>query len=127
MPIDLIKASWKFIVHEFTEDWGGGYMVMESEGIGFGRLYWLKGNKDVAYIDWLGVEYNYQEQGLGTALQIKREQMATELGFKYIRLFVKKGSWQRKWYARRGYKYYGKDSVSKDNVWLTKKLIVENI
>ena len=92
---------------------------MESTGIAYARAYTFDDDKITFYLDRLSVNIDYQLKGIGTKLQIIREQIAKENGYKYVKLWVKKGTWMRAWYKRRGYMY---DSPYKEQnaVWLRK-------
>ena len=94
---------------------------MESTGVAYARAYTFDDDKMTFYLDNLSVNLDFRNNGLGTMLQEKREQIAKEKGYKYTMLWVKKGTWMRKWYKRRGYKYY-KPYKKENGVWLRKTL-----
>ncbi len=111
----------RYIRNTSVSDWGTAYMFMEKKGLAFARAYTYNDDKGSIYLDWLNVNLDLRGKGIGTELQNIREKLGKELRCKYVYLWVKKGTWQRKWYARRGYKYFSPNK--KENaIWLRKKL-----
>lgn len=98
------------------------YHFMEVNGKCYSRAYTFQNDKGAIYLSDLSVSEGYRNNGLGLEMQLKREDLGRELGCKYSYLFVRKGSWMRKWYDRRGYKYFCKKEDDKTSVWLRKKL-----
>ena len=103
-------------------DWGYKWYIMSNNGNCYGQCYTYDDDKKTIFLSDLNVKDSYRNKGLGLKLQIYREKIGIELGYKYSILCVKKGSWMRKWYDRRGYKYYAKHEDDKQYVWLRKKL-----
>lgn len=103
-------------------DWEGfeTYMFFMPDASAHGRLV-VHGDGQCV-LDTLSVSKDHRKRGLGTKMQEVREDLARTLGAKHIYLFVKKGSWMRKWYDRRGYKYHCKYEGDSSFVWLKKKL-----
>lgn len=111
----------RYIRNKSKTDWGTVYMFMESKGRAFARAYIYDDDPKTIILDWLQVDEDSRNQGFGTWLQKVREELGRELGCKWSMLWVVKGTWQRKWYKRRGYKYFGSFKENKA-VWLRKKL-----
>lgn len=101
---------------------GGNVWVMHKDGKGFARLYWWTDEPDSVYLSDLSVSDEYRNSGIGTELQEIREEIGRKRGTKWYRLWVEKGTWMRKWYARRGYTYWKKMSDDVNNMWLKKRL-----
>ena len=111
----------RYIRNTSVNDWGISFMFMEENGRAFARAYTYNDDKHTIYLDYLNVNLDFRGEGVGTWLQEIREDLGRKLGYKYVCLWVKKGTWQRKWYARRGYKYY-KPYKEENAVWLQKRL-----
>lgn len=117
------KGVW-YALHLSRWDWGVAYHVMAVDGLSYAECYLYDDSKngDGFTLKALHVDKNARNNGRGLALQEIREQIAKELGCKYTYLFCAKGTFMRKWYGRRGYKYYSKYEDDKRMVWLRKKL-----
>lgn len=111
----------RYIKHISKADWGTCFLFMEEKGRAFARAYVFNDDDKSIYLDWLSVDEDFRNKGAGLRLQKIREDLGKKTGCKYSYLWVKKGTWQRKWYARRGYKYF-KPKKSEDAIWLRKKL-----
>jgi GNAT superfamily N-acetyltransferase len=95
---------------------------MESSGVAFGRLYFYDDDDyEIGYLDSLSVDESHRNLGIGTQLQVLREEKARELGAQKIKLWVKIDSWQQRWYERRGYYYVGLYQ-EEGFVWMEKNL-----
>ncbi len=94
---------------------------VEPFGRAIGCLRIYDDEKNYAVMEALHVSEELRSHGIGRALQEIREETAKEMGFKWVYLRVRKGSWMRKWYARRGYKWYSKIKGDK-MMWLRKRL-----
>ena len=110
-----------YIQHISISDWGTSYSIIHPNGEAFARAYMYHGDKKAIYLDMLSVNHDSRGCGMGTELQELRENTGRKLGCKYSYLWVKKGTWMRKWYARRGYKYYSPNKEEKA-IWLRKRL-----
>ncbi len=95
--------------------------IMEKNGHAYSRGYYFHDDKKVFYLDSLTVDVNHRRKGLGLQMQLIRENIAREMGYKYTMLWVSKKTWMRKWYERRGYKYHSQHDKY-NAVWLKKKL-----
>ena len=111
------------IKHENKTPWGYHAIFMVEDGKGIGRVYWYDGETEVAIMDMLGVNEEYRKNGLGTTLQIIRENYALEKGFIKMTLYTDPGSWMYEWYKRRGYVYTEDKNDEDGNVWMEKQLI----
>ena len=111
----------ELIKHYSKEDYGDFTGFMEVNGLAYARAYTFNDDKTTFYLDSLSVCENVRGLGYGTELQKVREKIAKEKGYKYTMLWVKKWTWMRKWYKRRGYNYY-KPYKAENAVWLRKKL-----
>lgn len=111
----------KLIKHYIKDGDYSSIGFMESTGIAYARAYYFADDKKTFFLDSLSVDETFRNKGIGTELQKIREQLALEKGFKYTMLWVKKRTWMRKWYQRRGYHYY-KPYKEEKAVWLRKKL-----
>lgn len=110
-----------YITHYSKDDNGEFWYIMEKEGNAVARGFYDYSYMKHFYLDSLSVCDDYRNKGIGTELQVIREDIARSKGFKYCVLWVKKGTWMRKWYKRRGYEYY-KPFKKEKAVWLRKKL-----
>lgn len=109
-----------YIKHYRNEDWGSTILYMEENGRASASLYWYDDDKTTMYLSELSVSPLYRNEGVGTELQILREETCKLLGGKITRLMVKKDTWMYDWYKRRGYEEF-EDNV--DFIWLQKELI----
>lgn len=110
------------IKHESKTPWGFNAMFMTSTGESFGRVYWYSDEKEVATLDMLAVEKDHRRKGLGTIIQIERENYALENGFKRVCLWCDPRSWMKKWYEKRGYVYISDKDDEDGNIWMEKEL-----
>lgn len=110
-----------FIYHLKTECFGASIFIMKKDGKAFSRIYWYDDDSTTVYLDWLSVDDEVRNRGIGTELQKIREEIGIKLGAIYSRLLVEKNKWMHEWYKRRGYVDY-KD-YDKDWVWMQKSLI----
>lgn len=111
---------FKFVIHKSVNDDWTEYHVIESNGYGYGRMYYYHNTKSDAIMDSLSVSETFRNKGLGTAIQLQREEIAKSIGATTICLWVDNKSWMKDWYARRGYVYFAdKDS---NNIWMEKTL-----
>jgi len=109
-----------FILHERDEDFGNSIIIMEKTGKSYGRIYWYTDNELVCYLAGLSVDKNFLGKGFGNQLLKKLESIAIERKALTIHLWVKKNSWQYKWYNRNGYVYFGEFDSEHD--WLIKQI-----
>ncbi len=116
----LIKYRYTF--HHSTPDWGEAIFIMEKRGKAFARISWYTGEPTTAHFDMLSVEEKYRKHGLGTELQILREEIAIERGFTEVELWVKKDMWMHEWYQRRGFIDIKEDEYESNMLWMKKKL-----
>jgi len=111
----------EYIKHYYQDEVASSIYFMAIDGTSYARLYFFKNDNKTAYLDSLSVSEDVRKKGIGTELQKLREGLAKEMGYKYVVLWVKKGTWMRNWYKRRGYKYL-KPYKEEKAVWLRKKL-----
>lgn len=111
----------KLIKHYSQEHYGNVIGFMEITGVAYARAYTFNEDTKTFYLDSLSVDEKHRRLGYGTKLQKIREQIAKEKGYKYTMLWVVKGTWMRKWYKKRGYKYY-KPYKEENAIWLRKVL-----
>ena len=111
----------KVIIHINEAEDVTHYYVVEGNGKAFGRAYIFNDSKDTIYLDFLSVAEEHRNKGLGLKMQKIREQIGRDNDCKYSFLWVKKKTWMRKWYERRGYKYHSQYK-EENAVWLKKKL-----
>lgn len=71
---------------------------------------------------FLSVDESERKCGLGTELQIIREDIGRYLGATTSCLFVTKNTWMHEWYNRRGYKNWKNYKGDKTTIWLRKTL-----
>lgn len=112
----------KYIQHHFPESWGWSVMIMEASGAAFARVYCFNDDKLVVYLDSLHVNDKARKQGIGTELQMLREQIGVDAGAVQSMLWVEKGTWMLEWYKRRGYVYYSDHEQEADCVWMINDL-----
>jgi hypothetical protein len=85
--------------HIADNDWGVTIDFIVSH-TAYARLYWFyNDNKELditsAYLDSLNVSIDSRRKGLGTALQVLRENIARRVGSDTAYLYVMPGSWQQ--------------------------------
>lgn len=112
-----------YIQHTMPAAWGWSVMIMEASGAAFARVYCFTDDKSSVYLDSLHVNNKARMKGIGTELQILREQIGILSGGVKSFLWVKKDTWMLEWYKRRGYQYYSEHESEADCVWLIKYLI----
>jgi GNAT superfamily N-acetyltransferase len=110
------------IIHEEKTYWGFNAMFMTENGESFGRVYWYDGDDESAVLDMLSVKEEYRNTGLGTIIQMAREDYARDKGSKTISLWCDANSWMKKWYENRGYEYVSDKEDEDNNIWMEKKL-----
>ena len=110
-----------FVTHIQETEETTVYFIMGFNGICFARAYIYKDTPDTIVLDMLSVSENARGFRIGTMLQEYRERLGRNLGCKYSFLWVRKRTWQRKWYERRGYKYHSQYPEEK-SVWMHKIL-----
>lgn len=118
----LTTTSNRFITHFSENGWGSSIFLIEKTGAAFARMYWYNDECTIFYLDWLNVDENRRQQGLGTSLQEVREELAKKLGGKTTFLWVHKNTWMHEWYKRRGYVDYQDYSEEGDAIWMVKTL-----
>lgn len=112
----------RYIFHHNRANWGFSLLIMEKHGKAFARLYQYDDEDDTVYLDWLSVDPEARKQGIGTELQVLRENIGRKLGATMACLWVEKDSWMHHWYKRRAYKDW-KDYENEENaVWMRKIL-----
>lgn len=116
------KYKEEFIFHLNTDEKGVSLFIMEKEGRATARIYWFNEDIETICLDFLSVDESIRKKGFGTKLQEIRENIGKELGFIYSYLWVKKNSWMRDWYRRRGYSDWGLHETEKDCIWMYKSL-----
>jgi len=110
------------ITHKTKTDWGTYFYFIEKKGIVFGRAYIYDDQPERIFLDSLSVLKKYRGNHYATKMQVIREKFGKKKGCKYAYLYVKRKSWMRKWYKRRGYVFV---EVKKDNdqyIWMKKPL-----
>jgi GNAT superfamily N-acetyltransferase len=95
---------------------------MEESGAAFGGIYQYHEAESCPVLYSMSVEKGKRRKGLGTAMQVAREEYAkTVMGATRVALWVshETPAWVRNWYERRGYKFIRDDDTY---VWLEKEL-----
>jgi len=120
----LVKTCIKhhFIIHVKTEDLIDSILIMEENGKAYCRLYTYNDDNTTIYLDWLSVDYESRNKGLGTVLQETREAIGKHLGYSISCLWVEIGSWMHEWYKRRGYQDWVKHHTEDNSIWMRKFL-----
>lgn len=118
----LKDVNNRYITHFVTDSYVDSLLIMEQHGKSFGRLYWYGDDNTTVYLDRLSVDINSRRQGLGTELQIIRENLGIKMGAELACLFVQKNTWMYDWYKRRGYEYYIDYENENNTVWMKKIL-----
>jgi hypothetical protein len=113
--------SVKYALHVSIWDWGRDYNIMSLDGLSFGNAYCYNDSKNFT-LTGLNVSESIRKNGRGRDMQEIREILALSLGYKKTFLFVGKGTFQRKWYKRRGYNYNAPFKGDNRLVWLKKIL-----
>nr|DAE53330.1 MAG TPA: acetyltransferase domain containing protein [Bacteriophage sp.] len=116
------KISWNIIHHNAIYDWGNDYSFMEIHGYAVGRVYTIKEEADVAYIEGLHVSEVVRRKGIGTEMINKLIDKCRETGSKKCNLWCDKNKWMYKWYQRLGFKYDGDKKDQDGFVWMVKEL-----
>jgi GNAT superfamily N-acetyltransferase len=115
----------QFICHVSYDDWGVFIIVMEKQGRGIARTYTLNEDKETIYFDWLSVETNHRNKGIGMALfnhHLDLFKILNDIGIKMdSRLWVKRDSWMYEWYKRKGYVETHEYEEEEGCVWMLKE------
>lgn len=111
-------------VIRYNEDKKGDrwWDVVYQDGRAIGKAFIYNSDPQSVILSDLFVQPEFRNKKYGTILQEIREKIGKDNNCEYAYLFVKKRTWQRKWYGRRGYKYYGKYIEDKNKIWLRKKI-----
>lgn len=116
------SVNHRFITHYKKEPNQVSYLIMEENGLAFGRMYYYNDDPKTIYLDWLSVDESVRNKGLGTAIQELREEIGQSLGFKKSILWVEIGSWMHEWYKRRGYEDWYPRESEKNAIWMRKSI-----
>ena len=114
-----------FIFYIQSERWGTSIWITQREGKAFGRVYWYNDDNTIIYLDNLSVNKKERKQGIGTLLQVLREEIGRILKIPFSHLLVLRDSWMHDWYCRRGYSDYKEHDTDKDWVWMSKQIYIE--
>lgn len=112
----------QFIVHGASYDWGDDYIFVEINGNASGRVYTLKEEEGVAYIEGLHVSEKERQKGIGKDLIDKLIDKCKEIGTKECMLWCDKSKWVYEWYQRLGFVYYADKQDQEGVVWMCKKI-----
>ena len=96
-------------------------LSIEIRGIAKASLYKYLDDDSTIYLSNLYVNPNLRNRGIGTRLQVIREELGRAINARFVCLLVEKNSWMHDWYVRRGYM----DFVNHDNpdfIWMIKSL-----
>jgi GNAT superfamily N-acetyltransferase len=110
-----------YIAHAAFNRWGNEIFLMQKEGNGFIRLYWLEEDISTVYISWLSVSPDKVKQGIGKTLVKLCEQIGVILGAEECGLWVDKTEWMKLWYERLGYEFY-LEHHEENYIWMKKSL-----
>lgn len=121
MKLDLIIPS-KYIYHLQNNDYEAKLWFMDCNGKAHAKLYWFHDDPEKIFLSELSVLPDSRRIGIGTELQIIREQIGISLGFKKSFLWVVKGTWMEEWYKRRGYVFHKEHKKEENAIWLEKEL-----
>lgn len=119
---ELENISNDFTIHYSKSDWGFSIAVMESHGRSFGRMYAFDDDNKTIYLDMLSVNEDERGLGIGTEMQVLREEIGRVLKFTTVTLWVDKSTWMHGWYKRRGYSYFKEYKKQKNAVWMSKEI-----
>lgn len=91
LALSVINSDYIPLYSETT--WGYSILIMEKNGLSFGRVSWYKDNYDAVYLDSLNVDEKARRNGLGTKMQEIREAIGRALGSSDAMLSVVKESY----------------------------------
>lgn len=109
-----------YIKHRVDAEWGWSLYIMEEHGLAMAKCYMYYDRPEDIYLSSLSVDPSLRRKGIGTELQMMREEIGRKCGAINACLECHKDKWMRKWYERRGYKKY--DDSDANHVWMVKKL-----
>jgi len=115
----IVPDTFSFYYYRCSE-YDVTYLIKKSNDA-YAQVYRYFNDETAFVLSDLIVHKDSRRKGIGTELQIIRENIAKELGGEVINLWLDVGyeQWKREWYERRGYKY----SSEEDGViWLSKDL-----
>jgi N-acetylglutamate synthase-like GNAT family acetyltransferase len=98
---------------------------MQKEGKAFGRVYWYTDDITTIYLDCLSVNKEERKKGIGTLLQIVREEIGRMFNNQFSCLSVLKNSWMYNWYIKRGYTEFKEDEEDTKFIWM-RKILIQN-
>ena len=119
----LSTISKDYIYHYNNVNYSDNILIIKTDGTAMGRIYWFHDDNSVVYLNWLSVNEESRNKGLGLELQLIRENIGVVMGAKHFMLWVEKGSWMEGWYIRRGYEYHSKHKTEKGVVWMQKDIV----
>lgn len=96
--------------------------IMRKDGKAVCKLSWWDNDLTTIYLDWLSIDNSIKRQGIGTYLQELREDIGRKLGATTAFLQVRKDTWMRDWYKRRGYVDYIDSATDSKFIWMKKEL-----
>ena len=91
------------VIHRESSFWGRTSVVIISGGYALAMVTVMDTDKSVAIIHDLRVHRSRRRKGLGDTILAESCKEATRMGAKTVRLSVEPGTWQVKWYARKGF------------------------
>ena len=121
-PCFIHSVNHRFITHVKNEPNQVSILIMEENGLAFGRVYYYNDDPKPIYLDWLSVDESARNNGLGTLMQELREDFGRQRGFKESVLWVDIGSWMHEWYKRRGYEDWFPRKSDPNAIWMRKFL-----
>lgn len=111
-----------YICHINNYDDGKSYKIMERNAKAYIEMYvFFDDEFSICFRD-LSVLSGVRKNGIGTILINKCIACAKRLKITTINLFVKDGSWMRKWYERLGFEYTMVMEEDSSYVWMTKTI-----
>lgn len=110
------------VSHEASHDWGNCYNFMEIHGYAVGKVYTMKEEVGVAYIEGLHVTESERNKKYGTDMIKRLIYKCKEIGAKKCTLWCDKSKWVYDWYKRLGFRYDGEKEDQDGYVWMVKDI-----
>jgi N-acetylglutamate synthase-like GNAT family acetyltransferase len=112
-----------FMFHYNIDELFTSIFIIEKSGKAIARAYFYHDDTNIIYLDMLSIDTDIRQQGIGTKLQIIRENIGLILGANTSCLWAKKDTWMYDWYKRRGYEDYKPYEDDERYMWMKKTLI----
>ncbi len=114
--------KFSLVLHRYEDEKECRFYFMERRGFGFGVVVSFKDDPSYVVLQELSVHPEFRNNGLGDFIQETRIGMFKDSEVEEVYLWVKKDSWMREWYERKGFIYHSDHQKITDSVWMHKSI-----